>query len=130
MYGLILEADVLREDGSAREGIAKLEEAQRVMDSWLGHMSLARSRLALREYAEAEPELRECMARRGEAVLVFGADAPSARLVPPLTYYLARALEGQGRPEAKATYEEYLALVPQAEHDPLAEDARRRIAKL
>jgi eukaryotic-like serine/threonine-protein kinase len=130
MYGKLLEADALRADGKERDALVRIEEAQRISDSWLGHLSLARAHLDLGEYADAEREVRVCIARRGEGVLAFDADAPSARLVPPLTYYLARALEGQHRTEAKATYESYLALVPKADHDPLADDARRRLGKL
>jgi hypothetical protein len=89
---------------------------------------MARAHLELEENAEAERELRDCIARPGEGALALSDVAPSARLLPPLTYYLARALEGQGRPEAKATYEAFLALLSKATRDPLAEDARRRVA--
>jgi hypothetical protein len=129
MYAKILEADALRAEGKAREGLAKLDLAQHISDSWLGHLSLARAHLDLDENADAEREIRVCIARRGEGALAFDSDAPSARFVPPLTYYLARALEGQGRPEAKETYEAFLALVSQGDHDPLADDARKRLAK-
>ncbi len=54
-------------------------------------------------------------------------DDPSLRYVAPLTYYLARAQEGIGSPDAQASYEAFLAMQPESEKDPLVDDARKRV---
>ena len=130
LYSKLLEAALLRKAGKPRDALARLADARDISDAWLVHLELARAHLDLGEAALAERELRECLARRGEGTLAYGEDAPSWRLVPPVTYYLARALEALRSPEAKATYEAYVALAARAERDPLADDARRRASRL
>ena len=56
-------------------------------------------------------------------------DIPTLRYLPPLTYYLARAQEGMGTPEAAASYRAFLEMQPEAEHDPLVDDARKRLKR-
>ena len=130
LFSKILEASLMRKAGKPRDALARLADARDISDAWLVHVELARAHLDLGEAALAERELRECLARRGEGTLAYGDDAPSWRLVPPVTYYLARALEVLRSPEAKATYEAYVALAARAERDPRADDARRRASKL
>jgi serine/threonine protein kinase/predicted Zn-dependent protease len=130
LFSKILEGALLRKAGKPRDALARLADARDISDAWLVHVELARAHLDLGEAALAERELRECLARRGEGTLAYGDDAPSWRLVPPVTYYLARALEALHSPEAKATYEAYVALAARAERDPRADDARRRASKL
>jgi serine/threonine-protein kinase len=130
LYAKVLEASSLRVQGKAKEALPRLAEALHFTDSWLARVGLARARIELGQYADAERELRTALDRRGEGALVFDPDAPTARFLPPLTYYLARALEGQSRREAKATYEAFLAHMARGERDPLVDDARRRLAGL
>ena len=92
-------------------------------DSWFAHFGLARAYLDMRAYPEAYTELQICLRRRGEAAHFW---LPSLFLVPPITYYLARAQEGIGSPEASATYKAFLAMEPEEQGDPLAADARKR----
>jgi tetratricopeptide (TPR) repeat protein len=130
VFGAVLEAEASRLAGKPRQAVTLLEGAGEARDTWLGRLALARAKLDAGDGAGAEQELRACLARRGEGALALGEDAPTARYVPPVTYHLARALELQGRAdEATAAYEEFLAKVPRATHDPLAEDARRRLGR-
>jgi hypothetical protein len=60
---------------------------------------------------------------------VFLDDVPSARYLPPVTYYLARVQEGLGSAVAPASYETFLSVKKAAEpFDPLVADARRRLS--
>ncbi len=123
VYGSLLRAEALRLGGRPRDAVTAYEQAAHVQDTWFGRYGLARAYLDLHAYPEAYGELQKCLTRRGEAANFF---LPSAHLVPPVTYYLARAREGIGSADASATYEAFLAMEPEAQHDPLADDARRR----
>ena len=120
-------ADLLRAQGKRREALAAFDDAQRTGDPWLARYGHALVELELGEFAQAQAELETCLARRGQAALVFD-DAPTFRYVPEVTYYLARALEGQGNDsEAKKNYASFLAAQPDAEHTARIDDARRRL---
>ncbi len=129
-YVKLYDADVRFGEGKLEDAAAKYLEAQRVSDSWLGHFGLGRTYLAKGAYDEARRELEACNARRGEGAVVLLDGFPSLRLLPPVTYYLARAEEGQKSPDAAAAYRAFLDLVPAASHDRLALDAQRRLAAL
>jgi serine/threonine protein kinase/tetratricopeptide (TPR) repeat protein len=123
----LLTGESLRAKGRAREAVASYQEGLRILDSWLGHFRLGLAYLDMQAFPEAYNELQTSMARRGEAAIYW---VPSAHLVPPIFYYLARAQEGLGSPEATATYKAFLALEPDAQGDPLAEDAKRRVGRV
>jgi len=65
----------------------------------------------------------------GEKITVLTCyDFPTARYLPPLYYYLARAQEALGSADAKANYQRFLALRGDADpRDPLAADAKKRL---
>ena len=80
-------------------------------------------------YAEALAAFEECRKRRGEATAVFLNDLPSYRYLAPLPYWTARAQDGLGmRAAAVGNYEVFLKLRAPGARDPLAADARKRIA--
>ena len=126
LWSRLIAAEALMAAKKPREALDRIEDAQRVVDSWPGHLARAKALIQVGEFAQAEGELRRCMTSQGQGAFMFGLDAPSVRIVSQLPYYLARALEGQGRPESKATYESFLTSRPNADHDPMADDARRR----
>ncbi len=124
----LIEADVARARGKPRDAIPIVQEAQRIADAWLTHFELGRAYLDLGAFADAYAELKTCLTRQGEGAVVFFDDFPSLRYLLPVTYYLGRAQEGLGSPDAVATYKAFLAKEPEADYDPLVLDARRRIA--
>jgi eukaryotic-like serine/threonine-protein kinase len=84
MWSKLIEAEALLAQGKAHDAMDRIEEAQRVVDSWPGHASLARAHRATLDLAQAESELRICLARQGEGALAFGPNAPSVRMVSGL----------------------------------------------
>ena len=127
MYTKLIDGDVLRERGRLRDAIAAYQEAGRIRDGWFVHERLGAAYLALGAWGDAERELSACVERRGE-IAVFA--TPSLHHLPAAHYALARAKEGGHRPDALATYQAFLALEPNAQNDPLADDARLRAAAL
>jgi len=126
MFAKLIEGDALRKAGKPRDALRVYTEARDISDSWLARLALGKAHLELGEYAEAEAEFDVCAARRGEAAFVLADDTPSVRYLPQLAYYRARALEGQGSPEAAAAYAAFLATQPPGVRDPRIDDARKR----
>jgi tetratricopeptide (TPR) repeat protein len=123
----VLEAEAARLAGHADEAIAIGGDALRVLDVWQGHFALARAQLDAKRYAEAKAQLDICFARRGEVADGYN-DLPGLRYVPPLLYYRALAEDGLGDHAAVAKdLEQFLAWQPDADHDPLVDDARARL---
>jgi tetratricopeptide (TPR) repeat protein len=121
--GKLLTGEALRVKGKARDAVSVYQEALRARDSWLGHFGLGLAFLDAHAFAEAYAEFETCVTRRGDAADYW---LPSLHLVPPAFYYLARAQDGLGNPEAVATYGRFLAIEPDAQGDPLVDDAKRR----
>jgi serine/threonine protein kinase/tetratricopeptide (TPR) repeat protein len=126
MYAKLIEGDAARLRGALGESVASFSDAQRIGDSWWSHRGLGMAALARGAFADAEREFRTCLARSGEGAAAYSDNAPTVRHVRKMTYYLARALDGLRRPDARTTYQAFLALETKAQHDPMVEDARRR----
>jgi len=129
-YARLIEAEILRETGQLQDALRTLRDAQRTLDTWLGRFALGRAYLDAGAFTEAYSEFETCARRRGEALVAFLDDYPSARYLPLIPYYLGRAQEGLKSPAAKESYKSFLAIKERSEADPLVEDARRRLAKL
>jgi len=89
---------------------------------------LGRAYLEAGAFPDADRELETCVKRRGEATALFLDEAPTWRFYPPVAYYLGRAKEGLNSPGAADSYKAYLAARPSDSDDPLAADARKRLA--
>ena len=131
-YGAIVEGEIAR--SSRRFGDAKdaFERAQKLADLWLGRFLLGVLYVDSEQYLSAQAELDVAEKRRGEATAVFLDDVPSFRYLAPLPYWLARAQEGVNKasPAAAENYRKFLAIRSEDSRDPLAADARKRLAAL
>jgi tetratricopeptide (TPR) repeat protein len=127
-YAKILAAHALRSGGDPRAALAAYDEAERILPTWTGRFGAARASLALRSYAEAERALHGCVALDGGVSNVFPAGNTSSLRYRTLALHeLARALDAANDASARSAYEAFLAHEPDAQHDPLAADARRRV---
>lgn len=93
-YARLIEGEVQLDDGQAREALNHFQEAQELLDTWLGRFDLGRAYLEAGAFTEAYSELEQCVKRRGEATAVFLDDLPTFHYFPPVYYYLGRAQEG------------------------------------
>jgi tetratricopeptide (TPR) repeat protein len=128
-YARLIAGEVALEGGRPADAIEAFRDAQKRQDLWFGRFLMGKAYVQTQHFAEALTELELCLKRRGETHDVFFADLPTARYIPPLYYWLARAQEGTGgTAQARQNYELFLNLRAQADPpDPLAADARRRI---
>ncbi|NPV82540.1 MAG: protein kinase [Candidatus Aminicenantes bacterium] len=108
------------------------DEAQALVDTWLGRFALGRAYLEAGAYLEASAEFEKCEKRQGEAMSVFLNDLPTFRYLDTLYYYIGRALEGQGKKAAaKEAYQKFLNIKAKADAgQAMVEDARQRIRTL
>jgi tetratricopeptide (TPR) repeat protein/predicted Ser/Thr protein kinase len=129
-YAKLVEGEIRMAAGDHSGGISLFQEAQKLVDTWLGRFALARAYLEAKAFTEAHSEFETCLKRRGEAASIFFDDSPSYHYFPPVYYYLGRAQEGIKSPAASESYKTFLTIKEKDEGDPLVKDARRRIASL
>jgi tetratricopeptide (TPR) repeat protein len=94
--GALATGEALLAGGKARDALLSFQEAQKLADTWLGRVAMARAYLELKMFAEAGSELDRAWTRRGEATAVFMDDIPSWRVTAPLHYYQGLARAGSG----------------------------------
>jgi tetratricopeptide (TPR) repeat protein len=124
-YASLIDADVLRATGKSRDAVAVLEQSLRDWEDWLTHLTLAQAYIDIGAFIEATSELGICQTRRGEGVGEVDATGPSLRYVALVPYYMGRAKEGLGNPDAAGSYRAFLAQQHGDDPDPLTADARR-----
>ena len=117
--------------GDLLNALKSFNEAQALVDTWLGRFALGRLYLEAEEYNAAYAELEKCESRRGEAMAIFLNDWPSFRYLDSLYYYLGRAQEKTGRAAASESFQKFLKIKEKEDWDnPLVEDARKRAGSL
>jgi tetratricopeptide (TPR) repeat protein len=126
-YARILEADELLAAKKPVDAIDRLKEAQKLADTWFGHLEMGRAYLEGNHPSEASSEFDLCVRHRGEATAVFLDDVPTYHLYPQVLYYQARAQEGMKSPGAVDQYKTFLTIKQNAENDPMVQDARARV---
>jgi tetratricopeptide (TPR) repeat protein len=129
-FGKLIEGDIQLSRGHARLAIQLYQESQRLVDSWLAHFDLARAYVEAGAFTEASTELETCLRRRGEATDIYIDEQQTFRYFPPTYYYLGRALEGLKSAGAADAYRSFLAMKVKDAHDPMVDDAQKRLAKM
>jgi tetratricopeptide (TPR) repeat protein len=131
-YSAIIEGELARTAGRPAEARDAFLGARKLADLWLGRYLLGVTYVEANDPRSALAELEVAEKRRGEGIAVFLNDVPSFRYLAPLPYWLARAQEGldKASPAAAENYKKFLAVRPDDSRDPLAADARKRLAAL
>lgn len=129
-YGKLIEAEARMKRHDYRGAVHTFDDARKISDTWLGRLGLGRAYLAAGAFTDADTELDACMKRRGEATAVFLDDEPSWHYFAPVYYYLGRAREGIGTPDAADAYRDYLKIRGNSRNDSLAADAQKRLHSL
>jgi serine/threonine protein kinase/tetratricopeptide (TPR) repeat protein len=126
LYGALIQGSISLSRGQRMEAIQSFEKAQKISNSWLGHLYLGKVYLQNGSFPEADSEFELCLKRRGEASAIFLDDVPTFRVLPPVYYFLARAQEGLKSPSTAETYRTFLKMQPNGSGE-LVTDARRRL---
>jgi len=130
-YARIIEAKAQVRDGNKVGAIRLLDSTRKdVLDCWLVRYELGKAYLEDGKSFEAYDQFDKCRNRRGEVTALFVDDIPTLRYLPPLYYYLGRAQEGLGSPQAADSYNTFLSIRAASEKDPLVEDTRERLDAL
>jgi len=131
-YARLLQGEAQLARGKPQDAIHTFEDANKMVDTWLGHLDLAKAYLKAGMYPFASTELDTCGKRSGEATAVFFDDVPSYRYFAPVYFYKAEAAEGLKSPEAADLYRKFLAIKSKADAggDPLISEAQKRLSVL
>jgi tetratricopeptide (TPR) repeat protein len=125
----IVEGDLALKHGDAPQAIKVLTQANKVLDTWIGHFELGRAYLEAGAFVEADSEFEQCIKRRGEALSLFIDEVPTYGYFPPVYYYQGRAREGLKSAGFAESYRNYLSIRGQSGEDPLVPDIRRRLGQ-
>ncbi len=128
-YARIVDGMVAIRQGSARQAITILTDANTLFDTWIGHFELGRAYLEAGAFTQADSEFDRCLKRRGEVLALFLDEEPTAGLFPPIYYYQGRAREGLNSTSFADSYREYLAIRGTSTDDPMLPDVRRRAGR-
>jgi eukaryotic-like serine/threonine-protein kinase len=128
-YARLIRGELALAQRQPRVALDHAREAQKLADTWLGRVLLARIYLALGMFPEATSEIDTAIRRAGEATAVALDDVPTFRYFPPLHYYKGLAQEGLKSPAAKASFETFAAIKSKGdETGALVADARKRLS--
>ncbi|TPW16715.1 MAG: serine/threonine protein kinase, partial [bacterium] len=128
-YAGLVRAEVHLAQNQARLALDALRDAQSLADTWLSHVLMARTYLALDQFTEATSEIDVAIKRRGEATALGLDDWPTYRYFPPVLYFQGLAQEGLKSPAAKGTFAAFLAIKKDGdETGGLVALVRRRVA--
>ena len=125
-YAKILEGLTLLKDGNPRKAIAVLNEANALLDTWIGHFELGRAYLAAGAFTQADSEFDRCIKRRGEALSLFLDEEPTFGHFPAVYYYQGRTREGLTGGGSADAYRKYLELRGDSSEDSRVAEIRRR----
>jgi len=125
-FAKLVEAEAELKRGRALEAINRLQESQRLSDTWLSRYCLGRAYLAAKAFTQADSELDICLRRRGEATDVYLDEEQTYHVLPPVYYYLGRVREGLNSGGAAEPFRTFLSLKAPNATDPMVDDARRR----
>jgi tetratricopeptide (TPR) repeat protein len=123
----IIESDLALKRKDTQHAIKALNDANALLDTWLGHFELGRAYLEANAFAEADSEFDQCIKRRGEALSLFMDEVPTYGYFPPVYYYQGRVRQGLKSSGAADSYRTYLDIRGQAGEDPLLADIHRRL---
>jgi tetratricopeptide (TPR) repeat protein len=128
-YGKIISGLIALKNRDRAKAIKDLNDANRLLDTWIGRFDLGRAYIEANAFTEATSELDQCVARRGESLALFLDEAPTAGYFPAVYYFMGRAKEGLKSPGAADSYRTYLSLRKTAGEDPLLPEIRRRLGQ-
>jgi serine/threonine protein kinase/tetratricopeptide (TPR) repeat protein len=129
-YAKLIKGEIEQKNDRIQEAIALHQEAQNILDTWIGRCILGKAYLEIEVFPDAHSYLDSCLEHRGEAASVFFEDNPTFHVVAPIHYYLGRAQEGLGSGAAAESYQRYISIKEKTDwDDPLLSDARKRLEK-
>ena len=128
-YAKIIDGLIALKNKDHAKSIKDLNDANKLLDTWIGRFDLGRAYIEAEAFTEATSELDRCIARRGESLALFLDEAPTAGYFPIVYYFMGRAREGLKSSGAAESYRAYLSLRGNAGEDPLLSEIHRRLGQ-
>jgi tetratricopeptide (TPR) repeat protein len=125
-YAKIIGGLIALNGGDARAAVRSLNEANALLDTWIGRFDLGRAYLEAGAYTQADSELDRCIKRRGEALALFLDEEPTFGHFPMVYYYQGRVREALKSVGFADSYRLYLHVRGNSQEDPLVAEVRRR----
>jgi eukaryotic-like serine/threonine-protein kinase len=125
-YGKLIEGEIALKKGDGRAAVKLFNEANNMLDTWIGRFDLGQAYLEMGAFTEADSEFDRCITRRGETLALFLDEVPTYGYFPQVYYYQGRVREGLKSEGFKESYKKYLDIRGAAGEDPLVADIRRR----
>jgi eukaryotic-like serine/threonine-protein kinase len=127
VYAKLIEGEVALQQKDPRRAIQLFDEANKMLDIWIGRLDLGRAYLDAGLFPEADAEFDRCIKRRGETLDLFDY-VSTYGFLPEAYYYQGRAREGLNSPGFRDSYTTYLNIRAKAGEDPLLPEIRQRLA--
>ncbi len=127
-YAKVIEGEAALQSGDGRGAINLFNQANDLLDTWIGRFDLGRAYLEIGAFPQADSEFDRCLKRRGEALALF-LDLPTYGYFPPVYYYQGRVREGMKSPGFAESYRKYLGIRGKAAEDPLLAEVRRKVGQ-
>ena len=128
-YAKIIEGMSAIRQANARQAVETLNEATKLLDTWIGRFELGRAYLEAGLFVEADSEFDRCIKRRGEALELFMDDVPTYGYFPQVYYYQGRVRDSLKSAAFADSYRTYLSIRGQAGEDPLLPEIRHRLGQ-
>src|SRR5579859_7539728 len=128
VYAKLIEGEVALQQKDPRHAIQLFDEANKMLDFWIGRLDLGRAYLDAGLFPEADAEFDRCIKRRGETFDLFDY-VSTYGFLPEAYYYQGRAREGLNSPGFRDSYDTYLNIREKAGEDPLLPEIRQRLAR-
>ena len=128
-YAKIVDGAIALQGGDARQAITALNEANTLLDTWIGRFDLGRAFLEAGAFTQADSEFDRCIRRRGETLALFLDEEPTYAYFPLVYYYQGRVREALNSARFAESYRAYLAIRGASADDPLVADLRRLTAQ-
>jgi tetratricopeptide (TPR) repeat protein/predicted Ser/Thr protein kinase len=125
-YGKLIEGEIALEKGDGRGAVKLFNDANTLLDTWIGRFDLGRADLEIGAFTEADSEFDRCISRRGESLALFLDEVPTFGYFPQVYYYQGRVREGLKSQGFAESYKKYLEIRGNAGEDPLLAEVRRR----
>jgi tetratricopeptide (TPR) repeat protein/predicted Ser/Thr protein kinase len=117
-YSKLIQGEIYLQQHDAQRAIQAFTDAGTTLDTWIGHLKLARAYYAAKMFTEADSELDTCIRRRGE-VLEMMDDGPTSGYFPAVYFYRGQVRQALNSPGYADSYQRYKAIRGAAGEDPL-----------
>ena len=128
-HAKILEGVAALRSGDRANAVKSLNDANAILDTWIGHFDLGRAYLEAAQFPQADSEFDRCIKRRGETLSLFLDEEPTFGYLPAAYYYQGRVRQELKSAGFAESYNKYLDIRGKSTEDPLVPDVRKRVAQ-